>query len=418
MKDRVKCNLRPKNLRFTMIWSMFIIIKLLTCTNLTALNTDKEWVEYTFFDTDELSFAMDNCANVNICNYKEAFTTLEPIQIPAAIATASEKAILQGVGTINLIWRDDDGKKHEKLVKDFYYCPQSLFNVLSIPKLAQQIEDSKEKYPTGTGISTYAYHSVFTWEQGKYTRTIIHPSSLLPSMGFNTGFAELHNFCTSVGEASCETLAALATDGSSSFVKCLKDAILGLHQTKAEEVYMKEHERLNHPSHKSMMILAKQGKISKCILEIDKAPICPSCMFRASHRRPWRRKKDYNHIRKEGDGPGEAASIDQLVMSQPGIIPQAVGKLMNRRFTGSQICTDHFSGTKHVVHLEDFSVDSTVQAKLEYERFVHDRGRKVLRYRAHNRRYSDADFMKSIKDENQTIEFCGVGAHHQNGIAE
>jgi hypothetical protein len=27
-------------------------------------------------------------------------------------------------------------------------------------------------------------------------------------------------------------------------------------------------------------------------------------------------------------------------------------------------------------------------------------------------------FTKSIEDKRQTISFCGVGAHHQNGIAE
>ena len=49
---------------------------------------------------------------------------------------------------------------------------------------------------------------------------------------------------------------------------------------------------------------------------------------------------------------------------------------------------------------------------------MHDRGRKVRKCRADNGCYSDTDFLSNIKEEQQTIEFCGVEAHHQNGIAE
>jgi hypothetical protein len=32
--------------------------------------------------------------------------------------------------------------------------------------------------------------------------------------------------------------------------------------------------------------------------------------------------------------------------------------------------------------------------------------------------FADAGFQKAIKDANQSITFCAVGAHHQNGIVE
>ena len=39
-------------------------------------------------------------------------------------------------------------------------------------------------------------------------------------------------------------------------------------------------------------------------------------------------------------------------------------------------------------------------------------------YHAGNRRYADNGFMASLNANIQTITFCGVGAHHQNGISE
>ncbi len=42
----------------------------------------------------------------------------------------------------------------------------------------------------------------------------------------------------------------------------------------------------------------------------------------------------------------------------------------------------------------------------------------VKHYQADNGQFSDKEFLAACNNLNQTIEFCGVGAHHQNGIAE
>jgi len=45
-------------------------------------------------------------------------------------------------------------------------------------------------------------------------------------------------------------------------------------------------------------------------------------------------------------------------------------------------------------------------------------GVNIKHYHADNGRFKDDLFMKSIEEKGQTITFCGVGAHHQNGKAE
>jgi hypothetical protein len=43
---------------------------------------------------------------------------------------------------------------------------------------------------------------------------------------------------------------------------------------------------------------------------------------------------------------------------------------------------------------------------------------RIQHYHADNDRFADNGFMNAIKKQHQTISFCGVNSHFQNGIAE
>ena len=45
-------------------------------------------------------------------------------------------------------------------------------------------------------------------------------------------------------------------------------------------------------------------------------------------------------------------------------------------------------------------------------------GVQIKRYRADNHPFKSKEFLKSLDSTRQSITFCGVGAKHQNGIAE
>ena len=49
---------------------------------------------------------------------------------------------------------------------------------------------------------------------------------------------------------------------------------------------------------------------------------------------------------------------------------------------------------------------------------MYDKGVSVKRYRSDNGVFSSSEFENEIKRENQTITYSGVGAQHQNGVAE
>jgi hypothetical protein len=68
--------------------------------------------------------------------------------------------------------------------------------------------------------------------------------------------------------------------------------------------------------------------------------------------------------------------------------------------------------------MRDLTLDKTLLAKTSFERFASNGGVTINSYQANNGQFADAGFQQAIKDANQTITFCAVGAHHQNGIVE
>ena len=73
----------------------------------------------------------------------------------------------------------------------------------------------------------------------------------------------------------------------------------------------------------------------------------------------------------------------------------------------------------YYVHLmKDLTLPETVLAKMAFKKLCARADRSVKHYHADNGWFSDTAFLPSCNNLNQTIEFCGVGTHHQNGIVE
>jgi hypothetical protein len=71
------------------------------------------------------------------------------------------------------------------------------------------------------------------------------------------------------------------------------------------------------------------------------------------------------------------------------------------------------------VHLQkSTNTDETVEAKVAFERFANANGVKILHYHADNGVFADNKLKAPVASQNQTLTFCGVNAHFQNGLAE
>ena len=176
--------------------------------------------------------------------------------------------------------------------------------------------------------------------------------------------------------------------------------------------YLEHHNRLNHLSRDAMYRLACADVIPRKVMKYKtSSPFCASCAFGKAHRRPWCFKgNSKGSIRKPSDNvPGACVSVDQLISAQPGLIPQLSGHLTRARITCATIYVDHFSG---------FAFSFLQRTTSQEETFADTHGVRIKSFHADNGRFAEASFRNECVLHNQTIRYCAVGAHHQNGIVE
>ena len=111
-------------------------------------------------------------------------------------------------------------------------------------------------------------------------------------------------------------------------------------------------------------------------------------------------------------------SIDQLESPVPGFVPIAKGQPTVRKYRGASVFVDHASDFKYVHMHQHLTTDETINAKHAFERLAEQHGVRILHYHCDNGRFADKAFVDDVQAAHQTITFCGIGARHQNGIAE
>ena len=178
------------------------------------------------------------------------------------------------------------------------------------------------------------------------------------------------------------------------------------------------HYRLGHLSFARLRILALLGTIPRRLIYV-KSPKCAGCIYGAMTKRPWRTKAQQNKQKiRSVTRPGDCVSVDQLESTTPGFIAQLKGKLTKKRYRAATVFVDHSSRLSYVHLQNSLSSDETVQAKRAFEAYARSHGVNIKHYHADNGRFADNAFLDSIAKSGQTISYCGVNAHFQNGIAE
>ncbi len=147
--------------------------------------------------------------------------------------------------------------------------------------------------------------------------------------------------------------------------------------------------------------------------------MCPACLYVKQKRRPWRHKgTDSTKEKNKAMRPGQFVSCDQLISGTPGLVGQISGKLTKSRYWLATVFVDNFSGLDYVHFQESTSAQETMEAKHAFERFSKAQGVTIKHYHCDNGVFVLRMFREEIKKCGQTIPFCGVGAHHQNGVAK
>lgn len=88
------------------------------------------------------------------------------------------------------------------------------------------------------------------------------------------------------------------------------------------------------------------------------------------------------------------------------------------RICGADIFFDHYSGCSYASLQTSLDTDQTLAAKEAFEAHAASCGVQISLYRADNGRCAEKGFHDSVESAQQTIDFCAVDAHHQNGVSE
>jgi len=484
---------------------------------------------------------VDNCANTHIWNCKDDFIpgSLQSISRMSSVATIGGSNFYpDSVGKLPVTWNDGKGGSYSIVLDNVLYFPHSPVNVMSITRLADQLDDD-----VGTYVKTLRKSSIFAWKNESGLLELKHGSCGLPELVVNevqdpSIFGSALNVyhtretCTNatvLPEDVVDTTAPgvvpkyavmfnkanldpemLKTDAYSSpytssnpfkhtkykvgdclrFVKddhselctvksvrmkklnfpmeyevlldssdtslyVTKDSLKPLEASDVSDVNLSDgqlhdlstalnqwksdaaswsgpiecplmrefkgwHHRLNHLSFEKMFKLCEAGVLPKKFLRLKgQLLLCPSCVISKMKRKPWRFKGGDSHIRKPNEAfPGGCVSVDHMESQQSGLLPKQNGRHGLARITGASVYVDNDSEFVYSHFQTSLDLDQTIASKQAFEAVADSYDVKVKSYLADNGIFAKNAFKQAVANDNQSIRFCAVSAHNQNGIVE
>ena len=404
------------------------------------------------YDSDSFQIALDNCASTCFTNNMNDFCE-KPTKVRQTV-TGLGKAIVEYKGTVLWCILDDQGRKHEFRIPNTHYQPSLPFRLLSPQRIAQVQKDHE-----GTGTSTTGSHVELFWGGKRYKRTVpLNDSNIavfwsapgnLRFSAFATQFEEPPVAVTDdeddeqvrepTSEATSETRnnpSEVPPEGETAEGQDQEERDFPLNvdffdedrptepqstgslSTKQAEL-LSIHCRLGHTSFARIKAMAKCGLIKSHIANVP-PPMCASCQYGKATRRPWRTKAKPGQAAKLVviKEPGDCVSVDQLESPTPGFIGQIKGFLTTQRYRVATVFVDHHSRLGFVYLQHSTGDEETIRAKNAFEAYSRSHGVIVRHYHADNGIFAANKWLAHTEASKQSITFCGVGAHFQNGVAE
>ena len=152
-------------------------------------------------------------------------------------------------------------------------------------------------------------------------------------------------------------------------------------------------------------------------------PLCAACQIAKARPRSTEVSTTVVHnehlLKIDHLSPGNRVSIDQYESSVCCRLPTGRGKgTFGTKYGGGTIFCVHASGYIQCFHQVSLRTDDTLVSKRAFEHIAKSCGRKIKSYHGDNGIFKADDSSKDIVNEEQDLKLSGVGAHHQNGVAE
>ena len=198
--------------------------------------------------------------------------------------------------------------------------------------------------------------------------------------------------------------------------------------TAAQKLLLSWHYRFGHLNFQALQTIFKSLPFVKSLPFLAASrcdlPKCEACAYAKAHRRPAKGIKQQVDVEVEGHlkqnhlRPGQAVSMDHFESRLKGRTYTSFGKTTSDQYKGGCTFVDHMSGYIHVEHQLGFSGVEAIRAKQNFEQMALVHGVLIQEYHADNGIFKAKDYVTELRELHQPIGYCGVGAHHQNGIAE
>ena len=399
------------------------------------------------FDSDSYPILIDNCCTACITNGVHDFCDL-PCKTISSLSGIDKPIGITLQGTLMWNFLDDQDQWHTFQFLNVYYAPNAPHHLFS-PQHWSQVA-----FPNKSQAGWYiTYHDcvVLHWDKDKFCRTVqqdthtnmawLHTAS--GSIYFQvyqavsqTRVPDTIPCCLNVNVVSIDdespgyqTLAQPVQtppeEESSSDLSQTEGAsknhifnIQDEQSTTLAALLLKMHYKLGHLPFSNLKIMATNGNLD-CRMANCHVPICAACSFGKASKMPWQSKVPISSLGSQLiTAPGLCVSVDQLESPIPGLLVHMKGMPTKRRYSVATIFVDHYSRQGYVHLQESLTANNTLWAKEAFKRYCESSGVKVRQYHADNGHFAKNLFIEDIKQQGQTITYCRVNVHFQNGIAE
>ena len=304
---------------------------------------------------------------------------------------------IQGIGTVK--WKFRSSSQVMVITSSCYYVPGARAKLISPQRLFKSASGVKGKYTIEENNSTLSFEGV-----GDLVIDYDSRNHLPTALGKN---------CVIGGEPEVNLSGILDAENTN--------------LTPSQKLLLHWHTRFGHKSmsriqtlFRAFPFLSEKFKFaSRCII-----PLCETCQYAKAHRKPTNGSIKTPNPSTDGAihannlRAGSLISVDHFESRLKGRTYNSFGGFNADKFVGGCIFVDSMSGYLHVEHQLGFSSTETIRAKQNFEKLSMDHGVLVDSYKADNGVFKSNAFVAHIREHNQRLSYCGVNAHHKNGVAE
>ena len=392
---------------------------------------------------DVVDIILDTGCTFSITPDRRDFISYTKGSFVGKVQTVNGPTEVLGVGIVRWTLISEDGRKMDLLVP-CHHVPASTVRLLSPQDFCQSQGFDRSKDQFGGNSNYFWMHA--DHDSSRF-QCPIDPRSNLP--------VALAKTPCNPGGCPPATFGNEGDDTTPPCSSCHRQSIVSLsvleetnqNITSAQKDLLLWHFRLGHLGFAHLQHLmrprtvedirskiksSKPVIIDPCIVPKNpstrtcKPPLCASCQIARAKRRPTDVATTTVHqeaLLKVSDlQPGDRVSVDQYESAVRGRLATTKGREnFGHKYAGGTIFCDHASGFVYCSHQVSLRATDTVISKRAFERNAKSCGVKVQKYHGDNGVFKSKEFLDSLTktpDPDQEFKFSGVGAHHQNGVAE